>query len=136
MPLAQIFLEAFAASLPVPLSSQPTFFALLAFGVRPLLLPALAATAGAFAAHGINFLIGRWVFSLKKQERVHVSDRAHALGARLCNRWLLPLLLLTWVNFGAFLPLLFGFFGVSPRRALPLVLAGQAGYYLYRIYGS
>lgn len=132
-PYVQVFFEALAANQLLPLTSEAMLAAMQAFGGFDLRQAAALGALGAVLAHAVNYALGRGLLELKRREQVFVSEKFYAAGARLGRRWALPLLLFTWVPFGALLPVAAGFFHVPPLRAALVVALGEVGFYGYML---
>lgn len=126
-----VFVESLGAALIVPVSGQPTFFAMHAFGGYNMQAAAVLGVAGAMLALAADYAIGGFLCYLRQQGKVVVSNAIYEKVSLLASKRLLPLLLLSWMPFGALLTVAAGFLNVPAWKTLPVVLLGQAGYYVY-----
>lgn len=124
-----IFLEsAFSASI-IPLSSDPTFFAMKAFGNYNMAVPFILAVIGASTGQSFNWLVGKYMLERKQKGGLAIDDYWYNRFTVLFNTYGIFLLLLSWVPLCNFLVVLAGFFGTKPKFVLPLVIIGQAMHY-------
>jgi len=124
-----IFLEsAWVASI-IPMSSEPTFFAMKAFGGYDMAIPFLLAIAGATLGQSLNWLVGKMLLRLEKNKKLNISDYWYHRVAGLFNQYGIFLLLLSWVPLCNLLVVLAGFVGTKPKIVLPLIIIGQAAHY-------
>ena len=136
MSLLPAVLEGFGSGLALPLSGEPLFFALQAFGAPAgeLWPVALAATLGFTLAQGMNWGVGRVLLRLRARHaaRFYVGDAEYALARRVFF-FLLPLLLFAWYSLGGILVVAAGFLRMPLVLTLALAAAGKAGYFAYHL---
>lgn len=130
----QLFLEGLKAHFLVPFSSEVMLFALKAWDVGPMQVPAALALAGAVAAMMANFTVGRALMHFRNTGQVYVAESIYGKASHLMRGPLLPLLLLCGLNVFPIAVVAAGFLNVPVKRALPVMIAGLAGFYLYVLY--
>lgn len=122
-----VFTESAWVASVIPLGSEPSFFAMAAFGTFSMFPAWVAAVAGGTLGHIFNYCVGRLIAKLSTNTKIN-------------NVWLLRLheyfvkygvfiLLLAWVPMFNMFVVLAGAVKISPRIALPLIIAGLAFHY-------
>jgi membrane protein YqaA with SNARE-associated domain len=131
-----VFSEAAHYASLVPLSNEPTFFAMQSFakmgmGEFNMPLAALCAVAGAMLGASFNFALGyglKWLY-LKKETPKYLSLAQYENGKKFFAKYGFLLLLISWLpilNFSVFAA---GFLGMRAKIALPFVLIGEIARY-------
>lgn len=120
-----VFLEsAWVASI-IPLSSEPSFSAMKAFGGFNMMLAFALAVAGATVGQLFNWLIGQFLLKLKNNGTFKLPDQHYAYAAFMFNRYGVFLLFFSWAPLCNLIVVAAGFLGARPKIVLPLVIAGQ-----------
>lgn len=131
--LVDVALEAFGSKFLLPVSSEPTLAAMEYFGGHSMVVPACVAVTGGFAAQAASFFIGRLLLKLKEREQIFVSEKVYTSCAAYASGLALPVLLLSWMDFGALLAVAAGFFAAPAPRALPVLALSMAGFYAWQV---
>jgi membrane protein YqaA with SNARE-associated domain len=126
--LQGFFESAYAASI-IPFASEPTFFAMKAFGGHNMTAAFALAVIGAALGHLFNWWLGKMLRRLPPPGRGMLSEERYARAKAIFHRYGIWLLLFAWAPVCNFLVVAAGFFEVRPRIALPLIIAGLAVHY-------
>ncbi len=118
----------------IPFSNEATLFAMRGFGGFDLHLALLLAIAGAMAGLLFNWGVGRLILLQFRKGKFKLNVVKYEKAAAIFRRYLLFLLLLCWNPTLNYIPVISAFLGVRLRLALPLMLAGEAGYYIYQLF--
>ena len=119
-----LFESAWVASI-IPFSSEPTFFAMKAFGGFNMPLATALAILGASGGMALNWAIGRFLIRFKNSGIFKISDDDYAYGAHMFNRYGIVLLLISWMPLCNLLAVIAGFLGTKPKVALALLMVGE-----------
>jgi membrane protein YqaA with SNARE-associated domain len=124
-----IFFEAFHTASLVPFSSEATLAAMKAFGGFELWPAVLAGAAGGVLAQWLNWLIGHWLRARRPVGGWHMDEALLGKASAFFHRYLVWLLLGSWLTMGNVLVLVAGFLGVRLGVMLPLVAVGYVARY-------
>jgi membrane protein YqaA with SNARE-associated domain len=124
--------EAWSASL-IPFASSATFSALNLFGGHNMHMLALFATAGATLGLIFNWLVGHLLLKLHLKSNLNVSHKIYDRISTIFNKYLIFLLLFSWVPLCKILLLFAGFLDAPLKFVLPLVVVGQLLYFMLQI---
>lgn len=132
--ITTVFFEAAWDASVVPLASEATLFALLAFdkGNLPVLLA--VAIIGAVIGQLFNWWVGTLLKRVQMQNKLNISQDYYAKSARLFNYYGVFLLLLCWFSLFNVIVVIAGFLGTRLRIMLPLVIIAEVGYYLLPLF--
>jgi membrane protein YqaA with SNARE-associated domain len=119
-----VFESAWVATV-IPMSAEPTFFAMLGFGGFDMTPAFVLAVIGATAGQTFNWGVGRLLHNLKNRGDFSISERWYNRLSEIFRRYLIFLLLLSWVPLCNIFVLVAGFFNLRLRFVLPLLIAGQ-----------
>jgi membrane protein YqaA with SNARE-associated domain len=119
-----LFESAWVATI-IPMSAEPTFFAMRGFGGYDM-WPAFAmAVAGATGGQLFNWGVGRLLLTLKDKGELNVSEPQYQKFSGIFRRYLLFLLVLCWVPLCNIFVVIAGFFNLRMRILIPLILLGN-----------
>jgi len=136
-----VFSEAAHYASLIPLSNEPTFFAMLSFtsgsvGDFNMPVAALCAVAGAMLGASFNFAMGYGLkrFYLTQENPKHLKKSQYEKGKKFFAKYGFLLLLISWLpilNFSVFAA---GFLGMRAKIALPFVLIGEIARYSWFLF--
>lgn len=126
--LAGLFLAAFLAATPVPMSSEVVFLGLQAAGFDPVTL-VLVASVGNVLGSCVTYAIGRMAETFRSRSWFPLTPEAMARAQGWWQRWGLWSLLLAWAPGGDLLVALAGLMRVPPWKFLALVTLAKTGRY-------
>jgi membrane protein YqaA with SNARE-associated domain len=125
----QIFFEAAHTATIFPLGHEPTLYAMKAFGNYAMGAPIALALAGATFGQMINWWLGTLLLGLREKRKMFLSDERYQRIKTHFHRWGFYLLLLCGMTFGNLFAVAAGFFGLSPKKILPVIVLGLAAHY-------
>ncbi len=135
-PYLQVFTDGIISSLVIPVHSQTTFFAMKAFGsfdVQQMQLSATVATLGATFGHLLNYGFGQLALKGLLSLKPNLTGNGFSKVANFFNSYGLFVLLLSPYGISGIFSVAAGAFRTRLRYALPLLLIGQAGFYIYSL---
>lgn len=131
-----VFSEAAHYASLIPLSNEPTFFAMHAFASDSasafnMPVAALCAVAGAMLGATFNFAMGYGLkrFYLTQENPKHLKKSQYENGKKFFAKYGFLLLLISWLPIFNFSVLAAGFLGMRAKIALPIVLIGEISRY-------
>ncbi len=133
MPLLHLFWNAFAANIVLTFSSEQTFYAMAAFGGYALTFPFLVSVAGATLGQFVHFVFGSYLDLLRRKYGWWLEDAQHEKLRHYVNRYGAWLLLCFFFPLYPILPIIAGFFRVSPARAMTFVALAKVAEQLVRL---
>lgn len=137
-PLVQALYDGFLNGLAIPLSGEPVFYALRAFGAdaNELIPVAVAATIGFTLAQAVNFAIGWVLFKLRAQHKAkfYLREQDYAKASQIFRGWMWPLLMFAWFSLGGILMIAAGFFRMHFFAAMFLTFLGKATFFAHAVF--
>ena len=125
----QGFFESAHTATIIPLASEPTFFAMKAFGGFDMTGAFALAVTGATIGHCFNWWLGKMLRKLPPPGKGMLSEERYQRAKAIFHRYGIWLLFFAWAPMCNFLVVAAGFLDVRPRIALPLIIAGLAVHY-------
>ncbi len=121
----QVLLEsAWTASI-IPMSSEPTYFAMQSFGGYDMHKAFALAVFGSSCGQLFNWLIGKFLFSLKNKGAFKLDERWYQRVNFLFNRYGVFTLFFCWAPLCNVLVAVSGFINTRLTIVLPLVVLGE-----------
>lgn len=124
--------EAWTNSL-IPFAPDATFLAMKLFGGYNMHVAALIATAGATIGLISNWCIGKLLLRMHVTSTMHIRQDYYDRICHIFNKYLVFVLLFSWVPLCKILLLLAGFLDSRLKFVLPLTVVGQLLYHLSQI---
>ncbi len=128
--LSVFFESAWVASV-VPMGSEPSFFAMLAFGSFSMLPAWIAAVSGATLGHVFNWYVGKLFLKIGEKSKKPLNQQFYAKAQGYFRKYGIFLLLFSWVTLMNLVVVAAGIFKVRLKTVLTLVIIGQAAHYGY-----
>lgn len=126
-----VFIESMLVSSIIPLMSDPTFYAMKAFGGYNLPFAVTIAIFGSFFGALFNYSLGEWFLKHYKKEKNHkyMPIETYKKSSKWFGKFGFMVLFFSWFPLLNFTLLAAGFLGMRSRVALPLVVVGQTVHY-------
>lgn len=125
-----VFIEALWTASIIPMSQEATYVAMRLFGGYNMPLAAALGITGATLGQLFNWWIGKKLVAAKDTKKFNVSDYWYDKISHIFNKYLLFLLLFCWAPLGGILLVIAGFIKTPLRLVLPIILVGNAYYFL------
>ena len=125
----QIFYEALWSASIIPFSTDATFSALAYFGNNDMRIPIILGIIGGTLGQIFNLLLGHFMMKLHHKGKLHVSEHWYNKCSGIFNKYLVWLIVFSWVSILKMILVFGGFLGTRLRFALPLIIIGQIIHY-------
>ncbi len=125
----KIFLEALHHASIIPFGSEPTVYAMKAFGTYPMAALFVLALVGAILGQMFNWYVGRLLLYYEHKEKFRVSAHQYERARKYFNTYGIFLLLFSWAMLANLLVVLAGFLNIPLKKSLPLIAVGLAVHY-------
>ncbi len=125
----QILLESLHHASIVPFGSEPTFYAMRAFGNHNMIAPTLLAVIGATLGHIVNWYVGRTLIFFEHKGKLKVSPHWYERTRNFFDKYGIFLLLLSWMPLCNLLVVMAGFLKLPLKKVLLFVIVGLAAHY-------
>jgi membrane protein YqaA with SNARE-associated domain len=130
-----MFLSSFLAGTVIPLNSEIVLLALIAIGASPFGI-ILVATLGNWMGGVTTYFLGLWGSSENLKRYFNVSPEKIKQQQAVIRKWGSTMALLSWVPIiGNILTAALGFYRVSYKKVLVLMLIGKAVRYILLFFG-